>query len=98
LAYLRQFPIDVLKIDQSFVAGIAESVEAAALVHTLIQLGKVLGLETVAEGIETDEQRILLNAGGVDIGQGYLFSHPLEVDGFEQLLRIRDARSVATGR
>ncbi|HVA08488.1 MAG TPA: EAL domain-containing protein, partial [Acidimicrobiales bacterium] len=54
LAYLRKFPIDVLKIDQSFVSGIAETKESAAVVHTLVQLGKVLGLETVAEGIESN--------------------------------------------
>ncbi len=58
LAYLRQFPIDVLKIDRSFVSGIADTTESAALVHTLVQLGKVLGLETIAEGIETDDPRL----------------------------------------
>ncbi len=87
LAYLRQFPIDVLKIDQTFVAGMGETPEAAALVHTLIQLGKVLGLVCVAEGIETDEQRILLGAEGVDIGQGYLFDRPLPPT--ELLARVR---------
>jgi EAL domain-containing protein (putative c-di-GMP-specific phosphodiesterase class I) len=76
LAYLRQFPIDILKIDQTFVAGMTDSSESGALVHTLVQLGKVLGLETVAEGIETDLQRTLLSSEGVDIGQGYLFARP----------------------
>ncbi len=76
LAYLRQFPIDVLKIDQSFVASMVESPESAALVHTLVQLGKVLGLATVAEGIETEAQRTLLRSEGVDIGQGFLFARP----------------------
>ena len=98
LAYLRQFPIDVLKIDQTFVAGITEDPEAAALVDTLIQLGMVLGLVTVAEGIETEQQRGLLKAGGVDIGQGYLFARPLNVVGFQRLLHIHGARSVAAGR
>ncbi len=98
LAYLRQFPIDVLKIDQSFVGGITETAEAAALVHTLIQLGKVLGLVIVAEGIETVEQRIFLEDEGVDIGQGYLFSRPLEVDDLERLLENRsDRHDVRTG-
>jgi EAL domain-containing protein (putative c-di-GMP-specific phosphodiesterase class I) len=95
LAYLRQFPIDILKIDQSFVAGITETSESAALVHTLIQLGKVLGLDTVAEGIETDEQRCLLQAEGVDIGQGYLFARPLEVEDLGRLLNAQTSTLIA---
>jgi diguanylate cyclase (GGDEF)-like protein/PAS domain S-box-containing protein len=86
LAYLRQFPIDVLKIDQTFVAGITDSEESGAIVHTLVQLGNVLGLETVAEGIETEDQRIRLQAENVNIGQGYLFARPLDVEGIDDLL------------
>jgi EAL domain-containing protein (putative c-di-GMP-specific phosphodiesterase class I) len=86
LAYLRQFPIDVLKIDQSFVAGIAESSESVAIVHTLVQLGKVLGLTIIAEGIETDDQLERLKAEGVDVGQGFLFGRPLDVGRVDQLL------------
>jgi EAL domain-containing protein (putative c-di-GMP-specific phosphodiesterase class I) len=92
LAYLRQFPIDVLKIDQSFVASMVESPESAALVHTLVQLGKVLGLETVAEGIETEAQRTLLRAEGVDIGQGYLFARPQAPGALLQLLEASGQR------
>jgi diguanylate cyclase (GGDEF)-like protein len=86
LAYLRQFPIDVLKIDKSFVSGIAETKEAGALVHTLVQLGKVLGLETIAEGIETNDQRLRLRAEKVDGGQGFLFARPLDVVAVNRLL------------
>ena len=86
LAYLRQFPIDVLKIDRSFVSGIADTAEAAALVHTLVQLGKALGLETVAEGIENDAQRTHLTAENVDTGQGFLFARPLDVEAVNRLL------------
>jgi diguanylate cyclase (GGDEF)-like protein len=93
LAYLRQFPIDVLKIDQTFVAGMDETPESAALVHTLVQLTKVLGLESVAEGIETDEQRLLLRAEGVDIGQGYLFSRPVPAMDLLALVRTETTRS-----
>jgi len=78
LAYLRQFPIDVLKIDQSFVSGIADTKEAAALVHMLVQLGKALGLEITAEGIESHEQLVRLRAEKVDGGQGFLFARPLD--------------------
>ena len=88
-AYLRKFPIDILKIDQAFVSSIADTWESAAIVHTLVQLGKVLGLEIVAEGIETEDQRARLRAEEVDLGQGYLFARPLEsavIDYFLEML------------
>jgi diguanylate cyclase (GGDEF)-like protein len=87
LAYLRQFPIDVLKIDRTFVSGIADTQEAAALVHTLVQLGKALGLETIAEGVETNDQRSRLTAEKVDGGQGFLFARPLDVTAVDRLLK-----------
>jgi diguanylate cyclase (GGDEF)-like protein/PAS domain S-box-containing protein len=86
LAYLRQFPIDVLKIDQSFVSGMSDTKESAAIVHTLVQLGKVLGLETVAEGVESEDQRRKLEAENVNVGQGFLFARPLDVEAIDQLL------------
>jgi diguanylate cyclase (GGDEF)-like protein len=86
LAYLRQFPIDILKIDRSFVSGIADSKESAALVHTLVQLGKVLGIETIAEGVETNDQRSRLETEHVDTGQGFLFARPLAVEDLDRLL------------
>ncbi len=86
LTCLRKFPIDVLKIDQSFVAGINDSVESDAIVHALVQLGKTLGLGIVAEGIETQEQRRRLETEGVDYGQGYLFAQPLDVEAVNGLL------------
>ena len=86
LAYLRQFPIDVLKIDRSFVSGIADTPEAAALVHAMVQLGKALGLETVAEGVENERQRAQLAAENVDTGQGFLFARPLDVEAVNRLL------------
>jgi diguanylate cyclase (GGDEF)-like protein len=86
LAYLRQFPIDVLKIDRSFVSGITDSSEAVALVHAMVQLGKALGLETVAEGVENDSQREKLAAENVDTVQGFLFARPLDVEAVSRLL------------
>ena len=86
LAYLRQFPIDILKIDQSFVMGLSETTESAAIVHTLVQLGKLLGLTTVAEGIETHDQWARLEAEGVDFGQGFLFSRPIAAEAIVPLL------------
>ena len=68
-----EFPIDVLKIDQTFVSGMAETKESAAIVHTLVQLGKLLGLETIAEGIETHDQWMRLKAEEVDNGRDSFF-------------------------
>jgi len=92
ISYLQQFPVDILKIDQSFVSRIADSAESAALVHTLVQLGKVLGLKTVAEGIETEDQRMRLRAEKVDIGQGYLFARPLDVAAIDRVLSESSAK------
>jgi EAL domain-containing protein (putative c-di-GMP-specific phosphodiesterase class I) len=85
LAHLRRFPVDALKIDRSFIAGISESPETEALVHMLVQLGKTLAIETVAEGIEEHEQFSHLRREHCDSGQGFLIAHPLaaqEVEGF----------------
>ncbi len=100
MAYLQQFPIDVLKIDQSFVSHITETAEAAALVHTLVQLGKALGIVTTAEGVETNEQRMWLRSQGVDGGQGFLFSPPRDPGAVTMLLTGRSERSelVTAGR
>jgi len=96
LAYLRQFPIDVLKIDQSFVSGMSDSSESAAIVHLLAQLGKVLEIKTLAEGIESNDQLLRLRAEQVDIGQGFLFALPLEAGEVDRLLADRAGR--ASGR
>jgi diguanylate cyclase (GGDEF)-like protein len=87
LAYLRQFPVDALKIDRSFIGGIAASKEAAALIHTLVQLGKTLEIETLAEGIEDQIQLETLQREHCDHGQGFLFSRPLDVSAVEAFLQ-----------
>ena len=86
LAYLRQFPVDALKIDRSFISGIASSHEASALMHTLIQLGKALGLETLGEGIEEHAQLEQLKHEECDSGQGFLFARPLDVEAVSRFL------------
>jgi diguanylate cyclase (GGDEF)-like protein len=97
LSYLRQFPVDVLKIDRSFVSGISETSEAVALVHAMVQLGKALGLETVAEGVENDGQRVQLAAENIDTGQGFLFARPLDVEAVNRLLDSgHDAAAMAS--
>ena len=86
LAYLREFPADVLKIDRSFVGDISIGEHASALIHTLVELGRTLEVQTLAEGIENDVQLAALQRERCDLGQGYLFSRPLEPRGVEQLL------------
>lgn len=73
LTHLKQFPVDVLKIDRSFVSGIGTSADDAAIVRAVIGLGKNLGIETVAEGIETLEQAKFVQQYGCDVGQGFLY-------------------------
>ena len=86
LAYLRKFPVDALKIDRSFINAVAESPEAAALIHTLVHLGKALGLATFAEGIEDTDQFDRLRIEDCDSGQGFLFARPLTVGDLELFL------------
>lgn len=86
LAYLRQFPVDALKIDRSFVKEISESPESATLTNMLVQLGKALGLRTIAEGIETEAQLRALQLVGCDLGQGYLLAHPFDTREAEELM------------
>ncbi len=86
LAYLRQFPVDSLKIDRTFITGLAISREAHALTHTLIQLGKVLGLQTHAEGVEHHSQVRELQREGCDLAQGFLFARPLTAGALESFL------------
>jgi diguanylate cyclase (GGDEF)-like protein len=95
-AYLRRFPIDILKIDKAFVDAISHTAESAAIVHTLVQLGKVLGLEMIAEGIETDDQWMRLRGEGVKNGQGYKFARPLDATSVDRLLASLVHGPVAT--
>jgi EAL domain-containing protein (putative c-di-GMP-specific phosphodiesterase class I) len=87
LGYLRQFPIDAVKIDRSFVSELASSADADALARTLIQLGKTLGIQTLAEGVEEHSQASQLRAEGCDLAQGFLFARPLTPDALERFLQ-----------
>jgi diguanylate cyclase (GGDEF)-like protein len=77
LSYLRRFPLDTLKIDQSFVACLGEGHENAALVETIVSMARALGLDVVAEGVETEEQLRILRDLGCDRAQGFLLARPL---------------------
>ncbi|MEI9987559.1 MAG: bifunctional diguanylate cyclase/phosphodiesterase [Aliidongia sp.] len=91
LSYLHRFPFDVLKIDRSFVMGIADSAESRRLVRTIIELGQDLGLRIVAEGVETAAQADHLKALGCNFGQGYFFSRPIDAGRATEMLGLEKA-------
>jgi EAL domain-containing protein (putative c-di-GMP-specific phosphodiesterase class I) len=81
--YLRQFPVDGVKLDRGFVMGLPETAVDSAIVRSIIVLARELNLSLVAEGVEKPEQRDFLLAHQCHIGQGYLFARPLSSDDFE---------------
>jgi diguanylate cyclase (GGDEF)-like protein len=87
LAYLTQLPLNQLKIDQSFVRNIGTKASDAAIIQTIIGMASNLGMEVIAEGVETQEQRDFLERAGCKLYQGFLFGKPIPLDGFEQLLK-----------
>jgi diguanylate cyclase (GGDEF)-like protein len=87
LAHLQRFQVDALKIDRSFISGLTHNHEGETLIHTLVQLGKTLSIETLAEGIEQPQELSLLKNQDCDSGQGFLFARPLDVNATEAFLR-----------
>ena len=92
LRYLRDFPIDVLKIDKSFIDDIAQDSQQVALVQGIVHIAETLGLQVIAEGIEESAQRDLLEGIGCQFGQGYLFFRPMTLQQSESVLRRQDSR------
>jgi diguanylate cyclase (GGDEF)-like protein/PAS domain S-box-containing protein len=92
LSYLRRFPVDILKIDKSFIDNVASRTDAMVLTRAIVDLARSLGLKTVAEGVELHEQAVELEAIGCDMAQGYLFARPLDPSSVEQLLSSRASR------
>jgi diguanylate cyclase (GGDEF)-like protein len=91
LTYLKRFPIDIVKIDQSFVADLAHDPASHAIVVAVVELAHMLGMTVVAEGVETAEQRLELAALGCDFCQGFFFARPMSADAFDHLMRLRVA-------
>jgi diguanylate cyclase (GGDEF)-like protein/PAS domain S-box-containing protein len=87
LAYLKRLPLDILKIDRSFISGIGHNPEDTAIVRAIISMAKSLHLSVTGEGIETAEQAALLRGWACDLGQGYYFSRPLDTSALTELLR-----------
>ncbi len=96
LAYLRRFPVDTIKIDKSFVDEMATSPTSVALVKAVIDLAHSLDIATVAEGIETEEQKVQLNGLTCTYGQGYLFSRPMSAGAIDD--KLTDAAKTAKAR
>jgi len=87
LAYLKRFPLDVLKIDKSFIDDIPSVQDDMEITATIVAMGHILGFKVLAEGVETLEQLAFLREKGCDTYQGYIKSKPLPAEDFAQLLR-----------
>ena len=96
LAHLQRFPVHALKIDRSFISRLSENPEGETLIHTLLQLGKALSIETLAEGIEHEHELSTLRSEHCDSGQGFLFARPLDADAVEMFLRTWDGQAVGS--
>jgi diguanylate cyclase len=88
LIYLRRFAFDKIKLDKSFLDSLEDTGESAILVHSVVHLGRALGLTVTAEGVETAEQQRFLQAVGCHLLQGYLFSRPVEAHKIDEMLKL----------
>jgi EAL domain-containing protein (putative c-di-GMP-specific phosphodiesterase class I) len=86
LGYLQRFPLDKLKIDRSFVAALGSSANGGVIIQAIVALGRALGLSITVEGVETEQQRVLLRLAGCDEMQGYLFAKPAPAKVIDRLL------------
>jgi EAL domain-containing protein (putative c-di-GMP-specific phosphodiesterase class I) len=94
LSHLQQFPVDVIKVDKSFVDGLCRSTDEATLVRSVLAIGSEFGLQVVAEGIQLPEQDAELRRLGCDYGQGYLYATPLPAHSVDEILSVEHALEV----
>jgi EAL domain-containing protein (putative c-di-GMP-specific phosphodiesterase class I) len=87
LGYLQRFSLDKLKIDRSLVSALGQSTNGGVIIQAIVALGRALGLSVLAEGVETEEQRVLLQLSGCDEMQGFLFARPAPAKAIDRLLR-----------
>jgi EAL domain-containing protein (putative c-di-GMP-specific phosphodiesterase class I) len=95
LSYLQRLPVDVVKIDRSFVNDVASGARAAAFVRAILQMCRTIELRTVAEGVETAAQATALRRLRCDLAQGFYFAHPLEPDQIDSRLQREQAALAA---
>jgi diguanylate cyclase (GGDEF)-like protein len=95
LAYLKRLPIGKLKIDRSFIAGLPDDISDAGIVRAILQVAHALGMQAIAEGVETESQRAFLQAAGCDEFQGFLFAPALDSLSFERRLGVAETRPPA---
>ena len=95
LSYLQKFPIDRLKIDRAFVASLGASGSTGAIIQAIVTLGHALGMKVLAEGVENDEQRVLLRLAGCDEMQGYLFAKPAPAAEIDKLVARQPRAAIA---
>ena len=93
LNYLQEFPFDRLKIDRTFVASLGTTGNTGAIIQSIVTLGHALGMKVLAEGVETNEQRVLLRLAGCDEMQGFLFAKACPAEGIDKVLARPSGRS-----
>jgi EAL domain-containing protein (putative c-di-GMP-specific phosphodiesterase class I) len=97
LGHLRRFPVDLIKVDRSFIQGVEHDNKDAAITANLASLAHALGLQAIAEGVESDEQLASVRELGCDLAQGYLFARPMPTEDMSELLASRDGIPAPAG-
>jgi diguanylate cyclase (GGDEF)-like protein len=95
LSYLQRFPLDKLKIDRSFVVALGNSANGGVIIQAIVALGRALGLSVLVEGVETEQQRVLLRLAGCDEMQGFLFAKPAPAAAIDRLLSQQKQNAVS---